>query len=314
VNPDADEVCGDAVDNNCNGAVDDADPTVVDSTTWYADADADGYGNVVYALDACEMPTGYTDVETDCDDANDQVYPTAPEECTGIDNDCDGSLSLDACASCSDILANNSSATDGIYTIDLDGDAGPTAPFDVHCDMTIDGGGWTRFWWFEAGSSFGAQTDMLGQDTWECDPAVDTTCLGRIPGVPVEFMVTNQDADWAVWAFNGNNTSNHIYNAFVNHTAVGNSCGSAFNAVADSGMNDDPYRCDEMTGGAADNCDCFYYKSQGGLMSFYLDDDTGWAETAFGAGNDGSGVGVDSLETGGYRDHDFGHSMWIAWR
>ncbi|MCD4735709.1 MAG: hypothetical protein K8R53_06665 [Bacteroidales bacterium] len=33
--------------------------------------------------------------------------------------------------------------TDGIYTIDPDG-AGGLAPFDCYCDMTTDGGGWTR--------------------------------------------------------------------------------------------------------------------------------------------------------------------------
>ncbi|GAB5387172.1 MAG: hypothetical protein Alpg2KO_01400 [Alphaproteobacteria bacterium] len=31
---------------------------------------------------------------------------------------------------------------DGTYTIDPDG-SGPVQPFDVYCDMTIDGGGWT---------------------------------------------------------------------------------------------------------------------------------------------------------------------------
>ncbi len=44
--------------------------------------------------------------------------------------------------SCKEILENNPNATDGIYTIDPDGDGG-SDPFDCNCDMTTDGGGWT---------------------------------------------------------------------------------------------------------------------------------------------------------------------------
>ena len=40
---------------------------------------------------------------------------------------------------CIDILAANPSATDGVYIIDPDGGGG-SAPFDVWCDMTTDGG------------------------------------------------------------------------------------------------------------------------------------------------------------------------------
>ena len=43
---------------------------------------------------------------------------------------------------CKEILANNPNATDGIYTIDPDGDGGDD-PFDCNCDMMTDGGGWT---------------------------------------------------------------------------------------------------------------------------------------------------------------------------
>lgn len=43
---------------------------------------------------------------------------------------------------CAQILANNSSAPDGIYSIDPDGFGG-VGEFSAYCDMTTDGGGWT---------------------------------------------------------------------------------------------------------------------------------------------------------------------------
>ena len=43
---------------------------------------------------------------------------------------------------CAEILQNNPGASDGVYTIDPDGE-GPVEEFDCYCDMTTDGGGWT---------------------------------------------------------------------------------------------------------------------------------------------------------------------------
>ena len=76
----------DGEDNDCNGLVDD-DLTF---TVYYTDVDGDGYGDTTLpGLEACEDPgEGFTSQASDCDDENAFVYPTAPELCDGVDNDC----------------------------------------------------------------------------------------------------------------------------------------------------------------------------------------------------------------------------------
>ncbi len=87
VHPDATETCDD-VDQDCDGVVDD-DPE--DVSTWYADGDADGYGDPRSSTDACDQPSGYVENDDDCDDDTDAKSPGADEICDDLDNDCDGS-------------------------------------------------------------------------------------------------------------------------------------------------------------------------------------------------------------------------------
>ncbi len=96
VHPDAQEVCDDAdVDEDCDGAADDADEGVDATTrsTWHADGDGDGHGDPTATTEACDLPgSGWTSSATDCDDDEAEVNPAATEVCDDddVDEDCDG--------------------------------------------------------------------------------------------------------------------------------------------------------------------------------------------------------------------------------
>ena len=90
--PGADEYCN-SDDDDCDGTVDEDD--AVDTLTWYADADSDGYGDVDSVVQACTQPTGYVADDNDCDDSEASTYPGADEYCDGHDDDCDGTVDED---------------------------------------------------------------------------------------------------------------------------------------------------------------------------------------------------------------------------
>jgi len=90
IHPGADEVC-DLADNNCNGSTDEGV-----TSTFYRDADSDGFGDINDTQEACKVSDGYSEDSTDCDDANPIVFPGADETCDHLDNDCDGVTDEDA--------------------------------------------------------------------------------------------------------------------------------------------------------------------------------------------------------------------------
>jgi hypothetical protein len=61
-------------------------------STWYADADGDGYGNGEASLQSCDSPTGYVQNTGDCNDGNALVYEGAEGTGQGLDNNCNGQI------------------------------------------------------------------------------------------------------------------------------------------------------------------------------------------------------------------------------
>jgi len=84
------EVC-DGTDNDCDGEIDEGSAA---PTTWYADADLDGYGDTTSSISGCAETPGYVALDGDCDDNAPAVHPGAVDGCDGLDTDCDGQLSL----------------------------------------------------------------------------------------------------------------------------------------------------------------------------------------------------------------------------
>ena len=124
VRPDAIEVC-DGIDNDCDGATDEDD--AADASTFYADVDEDGYGDPDNTRSACEAPTGFVDIATDCDDLRDHSHPGADELCDTFDNDCDGDVDED------------DSLDAGTWFADLDGDGfGDPASLTRACAAPTD--------------------------------------------------------------------------------------------------------------------------------------------------------------------------------
>ena len=83
INPGASEVCGNTIDDNCNGQVDE------NMIRYFRDADADTYGTSASVL-ACTLPNGFALRTGDCNDGVAAINPGATEVCDQIDNNCNG--------------------------------------------------------------------------------------------------------------------------------------------------------------------------------------------------------------------------------
>ena len=93
------EVCGDGVDNDCDGATDGEGGA--GCLPHWRDADEDGFGGGESRCLCRPEGEWSARVGGDCDDALPNVRPTAPEVCDGRDNDCSGVTDDPGASGCS---------------------------------------------------------------------------------------------------------------------------------------------------------------------------------------------------------------------
>ena len=90
-NPKAMEVCGDGLDNDCDGSQNDED--AIACQYYYSDADGDSYGNPADSKCICSGYGKYTtQLLADCNDMVPAINPGALEICNNADDNCNGML------------------------------------------------------------------------------------------------------------------------------------------------------------------------------------------------------------------------------
>ena len=195
VSPDQPEACN-GTDDNCDGRIDEGV-----STTYYSDADGDGFGDTESAFPSCGSPTGVVSLPGDCDDTNPLINPAADEVCDGVDQDCDGVADDGAVdgtvASYMDVDGDGFGAGAAVIECTVpsgyspvDGDCDDFDPFvspdalevcngqDDDCDAAVDEGLLTEFYTDGDGDGFGTEPVLAcslppgaGAEPGDCDDA-----------------------------------------------------------------------------------------------------------------------------------------------
>jgi MYXO-CTERM domain-containing protein len=267
VNPDGEESCN-GRDDDCDGDTDEDD--AVDTSTWYADADGDGWGDETVTTAACSAPSGYVAFGGDCDDADPAYNPAASEsDCTDdTDYNCDGlSGAIDtdgdgymACEECDDADAAISPGADEVCD-GADNDCDGTADEDDAIDATA--------WYADTdGDTYGDPADETlscsrpeGRvaDATDCDDAdaavnpgtvevcndLDDDCDGDVDGGAADATTWYADADGDGYGDDGDTVVS--CDAPDDYAAEGGDCDSV-NPAANPGAAE---TCDERD----DDCD-----------------------------------------------------------
>ena len=264
VSPAATERCN-GIDDDCDGSTDEAGS--LGEGSWYQDSDGDGYGDGVATV-SCTAPSGYVADNTDCDDSDGAVSPSATELCNGIDDDCDGAVDESTAADAT--VWYQDSDSDGYGSgltqvscdqptgyVSGDGDcdesSGAIRPgaaelcngVDDDCDGQIDdGAAGTQTWYRDA--------DQDG----EGDPSVSSVACGQ----PSGYVGNDDDCDDSDAAINTSATEvadgvDNDCDGTVDEGQVADTDGDGLTDVEEAALGTDPEQSDTDGDGLADGAE-----------------------------------------------------------
>lgn len=172
ITPDAEEACDD-IDNDCNGAVDEASECEDHNT----DGDGDGFA-----------------ADVDCDDTDADVYPNAEETWyDGVDQDCDGGSDYDQDADGHDSDAHGGDDCDDQEATTYAGALEVCDNLDNDCDgeddNAVDDDG---DYYHECGGDCDDADPDVNEDAYDTCDAIDNDCDGVID--------ENDDEDGDGWS------------------------------------------------------------------------------------------------------------------
>ena len=169
ISPNATEICN-GVDDDCDG---DVDGDAVDASTWWEDADGDGYGNPEVEDETCDQPSGYVDNDEDCDDTDADLNP---DTTWYLDADGDGygraDWTLASCEQPSGYVDDDSDCDD------LDPDVAPYATFYADADGDGYGDADSTTEDCEAPSGYVDDDTDCDDDDGDSYPGAEETCDG----------------------------------------------------------------------------------------------------------------------------------------
>ena len=216
-----------------------------------------------------------------------------------------GRTSTNYATSAAAILAEDPGRPSGFYWIRTTN--GMSSAQQIWCDMesgnATTGKGFMRFWWHGTFEQDGnvppsfTTSDLLATADISTGSNPTTSRYGyfRIPGLesPSYLLVKgwsnhcgrtapsnngfHNKLPYAIWAFDGSGTANTVKASLQNGQEYTNATNNDWQPIVNATRNPNfPYS----------DMDAWYYANKfgGGFKSFHLDDDTGWHNTAFGAG------------------------------